>query len=291
MPGIILYATNLYVLSLLLSGHKLIKYALVQVSGSILVAIFVFWGVETENLGLALLSYIFGQGSAALIGIVFLLKKKLIPFCKPSFSKKALQHLFVFIPMGLSVLVFTKFTDFIAREMAIRWLGFHLTGLWQSVVKLSDIYMNLFIATVGSVYYPQITRFILDTDKLRIYLKDVLRVVVPVSFTGLLFIYFFRDSILFILFSETFMEADYLVRYRLTGDFFSIISYLLSYLIAAQARTITFVVLQAGSAVLYLFLIWFLAEPMGIHGFPMAHALRYFIFFAILVVLNRRILF
>src|SRR5690606_6889300 len=124
------------------------------------------------------------------------------------------------------------------RQYALDQFGFHLTGLWQSVVKISDSYMSLFISTVGVVFYPQVSALVFDTDQLRKYIKDVLYIVIPVTAGGLILIYIFREPVLHILFSKEFTPAHHLIRFQLVGDFFGVISYLLIYIVSAQARTV-----------------------------------------------------
>ncbi len=193
--------------------------------------------------------------------------------------------------MAASVLIFSKLVDFIVRDYAIQEFGFHQTGLWQSVVRLSDGYMMVFINTVGVVYYPQIASMIFDTEQLRNYLQGVLKVIVPVTAVGLIFIYFLRSSLLSVLYTSEFIPAGELMPYQLIGDFFCILSYLQSYVISAQARTRTFIALQAGSAVIYIGFMILLSNTQGIMAIPEAHALRFFIVFIILIILNKRILF
>ncbi|MBR9999841.1 MAG: hypothetical protein KFF73_12770, partial [Cyclobacteriaceae bacterium] len=177
------------------------------------------------------------------------------------------------------------------RDYAIQHFGLHLTGLWQSVVRISDSYMMLFINTVGIVYYPQVSALIFDPEQLRKYLKDVLKIVLVVSIIGLSLIYLFREPVLILLFDRNFIPAETLMPYQLIGDFFCFLSYLLTYIISAQARTRTFIILQAGSAILYFGLVLLFSYYFGIAGIPAAHAARYGLLFLILIFLNKRILF
>jgi PST family polysaccharide transporter len=206
-------------------------------------------------------------------------------------SMKDYGKLGEFILMALSILFFGKVTDFIIRDYAIQSFGMLHTGLWQSIVKLSDGYMMLFINTVGIVYYPQVSSLILNTDHLRQYLRDVLKIVIIISAIGLVLIYILREPLLILLYNREFVPAGDLMPLQFVGDFFCIIAYLLTYIISAQARTRTFIILQAASAVFYLFLVYLLSSSLGIAGIPAAHAVRYFVLAIILIILNKRIIF
>ena len=171
------------------------------------------------------------------------------------------------------------------------YYGLDHTGLWQAVVKISDTYIELFIATIGSVYYRKVRSLIFDSYQLRKYLKDMLAVVIPVSIVGLALLYFFRDTAIDLVYSPEFKQARHLFKFQLTGDFFSIISYMLTYVIIAQARISLLVLLQGGSAIMYIALVVLLSQWHSIEAIPMAHAIRFGLFLMVLIVLNKRMLF
>lgn len=252
----------------------------------------VIYTISGENsLLYALLAYIIAQASGLIFSFFYVLKNKYLRLNKASLPPEGFSKLGEFVLMALSVLIFGKLTDFIIRDFAIQHFGLHRTGLWQSVVKISDSYMMLFINTVGIVYYPQVSALIFDSEQLRIYLKDVLRIVLAVSIVGLSLIYLFREPVIIILFDRNFMPAEELMPFQLIGDFFCFLAYLLTYIISAQARTLTFILLQAGSAIMYFALVLLFSSLYGIEGIPMAHAIRYGLLLLILIILNKRILF
>ncbi|MFW5760232.1 MAG: oligosaccharide flippase family protein, partial [Cyclobacteriaceae bacterium] len=216
---------------------------------------------------------------------------RIISKYKSEVSRSALRKLSEFLLMALSVLLFTKLADFIVRDFAIETFGLHYTGLWQAVVKISDTYMDIFIATIGSVYYPQVTSLIFNSNHLRKYLKEMLSIVVPISVVGLVVLFLLRKPVIILIFSEEFGHAVHLFKFQLIGDFFCIISYLLTFIIAAQARTSLFILLQAGSALFYIGLVVLLSQWHSIEAIPLAHAIRFGLFLMVLIVLNKRILF
>jgi O-antigen/teichoic acid export membrane protein len=289
--GILLYINHLFFLSIILSFQKIKIYALINAIGSILVLLIVFIVAGRWNLNLTLIAFILAQSLGCILSFMYVFHKKYIQPVKEAISKEDLKKLGEFILMALSILIFGKVTDFIIRDYAIQSFGMHHTGLWQSIVKLSDGYMMLFINTVGIIYYPQVSAMIFNTDQLRQYLRDVLRIVIVISAFGLVLIYLARNPVLTILYNKEFVHAASLMPMQFIGDFFCMISYLLTYIISAQARTRTFIILQAASAVFYIALVYIISLNMGIEGIPVAHAIRYFILAVILIILNKRIIF
>jgi O-antigen/teichoic acid export membrane protein len=288
--GITLYIFHLFLLSIILSFQEIKAYALINALGSIIVVLAVFFVSGERSLANTLIAFILAQSVALSLSLIYSLRRRFIRIDWERISDKDFKRLGEFVLMAISVLIFGKVTDFVIRDYAIQSFGMHQTGLWQSVVKLSDGYMMLFINTVGIVYYPQVSSMILNTDHLRQYLRDVLKVVVVVSAIGLFGIYFFRKPVLILLYNQDFVPAGDLMPFQFVGDFFCIIAYLLTYIISAQARTRTFIILQAASAIFYTGLIVLFSTPLGIEGIPIAHAIRYLVLAIILIILNKRII-
>jgi len=288
--GITLYIIHLFLLSIILSFQEIKAYALINALGSVIVVFTVFIVAGKWSLEFTLISFISAQAAVLAFSLIYCLRKRFVRIAKERITREDFKRLGEFVLMAISVLIFGKFTDFIIRDYAIQTYGMHQTGLWQSVVKLSDGYMMLFVNTVGIVYYPQISSMILNTDHLRQYIRGVLKIVTIVSLTGLLLIYILRNPVLMLFYNQDFIPAGNLMPMQFVGDFFCIIAYLLTYIISAQARTRTFIILQGASAFFYAGLVIILSSMIGIKGIPYAHAIRYFVLVIILIILNKRIL-
>ena len=291
IAAILVYILNLFLLSVILSFQKIRIYALINIAGAVAVTIVVFAGTKTNNISYALVAFLAGTAVNFLFTVFYIARHKMIRPVSAGMSAPNLKKLGEFVLMAISVLACGKAVEFYMRTLSISEFGMNMTGLWQAVVKMSDGYTMVFINTVGVVYYPQISALILDPDQLRVYLKDVFRIVTLLTITGLFLVFIFRYPILSILYSRDFRAAADLMPLQLIGDFFCIISYLLTYIISAQARTRTFILLQVISAVFYILLVHTMIPYLNIMTFPAAHAIRYVIYFIILITLNRRILF
>ncbi|MFN6944029.1 MAG: hypothetical protein ACK4ND_03710 [Cytophagaceae bacterium] len=112
----------------------------------------------------------------------------------------------------------------------------------------------------------------------------------PIIVAGLLFIYFFGDEILELFFQESFSAGSFLLPFQLIGDFFRMFSYLLAFIISAQARIYLFISSQALSAGLYIILVWLGVEYFQLEGLPIAHAVRFFVFFIFTALVYRKLL-
>jgi O-antigen/teichoic acid export membrane protein len=289
--SIILFLLQLFLVSLLLAAQQVKKYALTQIISAILVALAVYAGARYGDENIALLAFIGGQS----LGLVFLVfsipsqyKFKNISFLP---DNKAVKKIANFIVMALSVLVFGRFLDFVVRDIAMQQFGLEETGLWQAVVKISDSILMVFIGTVGVVVYPKVSSLIYDVVKLRKYLYEILFITAAVVFIVLVCVYIFRAHLLVILFSRDFLPAGHLIIYQLPGDFLQMLSFIILYVVSAKAETFKFVALQVFSAMIYLLALFLLIERAEIIAFPLAHTIRYFLFFIAVYYFNRQLLF
>ena len=152
--------------------------------------------------------------------------------------------------MAISAILFGRFLDFLVRDYVIDLYGLERTGLWQSVAKMSTSYLLVFTGTVGVVYYPKMASLIHEPKELRRYVIRVMSFVALISLISLGVYYLNKELVLSLFFSKEFKSASYLVKYQVVGDLFSIVSYLLAYLLSAKVATTKYIFAQFFSAFL-----------------------------------------
>lgn len=288
--SIFVFVVNLMLQCLVLAAHRYKDYSLLQLSNTSILVVSVLFSFARHEIGSSFLAFSLGMALGVVPTIIYLYKYPILSFHGFSVSAKSFKSLNNFVLMALSVLVFGKLMDFMVRDFAIHHFGLEATGLWQSVVKVSDMYMMLFISVVGTVYYPSVSALVFEPDQLKKYVRDALKILIPLISIGFFIMYLIKDWILGILYTHEFLGASVFFPYQLIGDFFGMISFLLAYIISAQARTIAYMAVQAFSALIYGLMIWLLLNDWGIMSFPMAHMCRHILFFLLLLGLNRRIL-
>jgi PST family polysaccharide transporter len=273
--------------ALLLAVQKMKLYLISQIIASALVLGSVMAGISSKNLSFALIGFAAGQGLT--IGVILLILK----FTYTSLAEASevfwqnmqvyRQHRYFrasFIALGkyslmaLSVVVFGKTVDFFVRQFAVKEFGMMATGLWQAVVRTSDMYTQVFTALLGIVYFPRIATIIHQKEVLNKFLGQTLRLWLPLIALGLLGVYFARYRVLTLIFDSRFMPAAVFFNWQLPGDFFSMFSYFFAFLLLGRARIRLFVLLQAFSATLYLVSIYLLYPDMGIEALAAAYFVR-----------------
>jgi PST family polysaccharide transporter len=188
--------------------------------------------------------------------------------------KQAFVALGKYSLMALSVVLFGKTVDFFVRQFAVDEFGLEATGLWQAVVRTSDLYTQIFTALLGIVYFPKVAAIIHQKAATRNLIKQTISVWLPLIMLGLACIYVARHQILYLLFDKQFLSGAVYFQWQLLGDFFIMVSYFFAYVLLGKARIRLFILLQAISAGLYVIAVFFLYKQIGIEGLPIANFIR-----------------
>lgn len=292
LPAIFLMLMTGLLNSVILSFRDVKGYALISISGIVLLVAVVFWAVTLGNLDQALLSFVVGYGLMFFCSLVYFIlnknKAKLRIGLPDGASVKKISQ---FILMAISSIVLGKLLDFVVRDYIIDLYGLDRTGLWQSVAKMSSSYLLVFSGTVGVVYYPKMASLIHDETALRSYVLKVMGFVAFVTVICLAIYYLNREFVLNLFFAKGFERAAYLVRFQAIGDFFCILSYLLAYLLSARVQTVKYIVAQIFSALIYVTLVYLLMDRFNLEALTLAYLWRHIGFFVILILFNRKFLF
>ena len=286
--SILAILANALVQSLIIANKKVRDYAWISIISMGLLLAALAWSVGYRLLEVAFIAYALGNAISLIVSILFYYRSKPPQVTLSEPTLKSMKHLGHFILMALAVLVFGKLLDFMVRTFSISWFGVEETGYWQSLVKLSDAYVMAFIGTVGVVYFPEISSRLEDRKSLFQYINQVLIIVVPVVFVGLVVIYMLGEPILGLLFSESFKPAYAYMYWQLGGDAFMLISYLFAYVLMARKKTAWYIFLQFISAFTYIAVILIFKDQKGVESILMGHLARNIVFFAILLLLIRK---
>lgn len=267
---------NLLGLSILLAKEKLQPFVILQVIGNVISLAMVWVLIEMASFQEALLGWASGPAISLVFTFIYLLRKEKLSIFKlfilPSFAY--LRKLSDFILMALSIVIFSKSVDFVIRQYAISNFNTIETGHWQSVVRISDLYLMAFIAVLSMVYYPRVSSIINKADELKAFVKAFFWKASALSIPFLIIVYLFRSEFLILFFNKGFTEAAWIFPYQLLGDFFKMSSWILAFLILAQSRTRLFVSSQFVFAIILLSATYYLIGVFGIEGFPMAYAFK-----------------
>ncbi|GGF10256.1 LPS biosynthesis protein [Hymenobacter cavernae] len=274
--GMILLIAQAFLTAVLLAAGQLQAYVRLTVALSGLgvgaAAVMLVSGRGAEQ---ALVAYLLGQGLVALPAFWMAQWHGLLPRLHGKISRTAVRQLGQFLLMAVSVLLFSYAVNFELRSVLIRRFPIAQVDLWQAVAKLSDNYTMVFSALMSSVYYPRLAALIGRPDVLRTYVRTLVLLVAVLAALGLGFLFLLRKWLLVLLFDAHFAAARDLLWPQLLGDWAKFLTWMLLFLLMAQARVGRYVAVQAVSAAMYAGLLAVLLPRYGLLGAPLAHAARF----------------
>lgn len=278
--------------SIINAGLDIKKYALIGISSNLVGIAIIWYSFSFNNLLYFLLATVVVQTLNLFFSLVLSFHSfekyfKNIRFSLESDSTKKIGE---FILMAISALIFGKFVDLYVREYCISLFSLSETGYWQSVVKLSDSYTMVFTATVGAVYFPKISSLVHNPFELKKYVKPVFYQTSILVLIGLSAVFVFKDYLIILLFSSEFKNASYLVKYQVAGDVLKLSSWILAFIMSAQAKTSIFIISQALSAIIFIFLLYILIPIYGIEGLTIAHFIRFIGYFTFTLIMYRKLI-
>lgn len=235
-----------------------------------------------------LLAYIGSQSFLMVISFLFYRKSPYfswLPF-KFLLDRDSIHRLARFSVMTLTSALLAPVVQIVVRQILADKFTWEEVGYWQAVSKVSEAYL-LFVTMAISVYYlPRLSAI----DSKVEFKKEILngyKVLLPITIVMSLFVYFFRDLITRLLFSEGFEGALYLYFPQLVGDMLKIASFVLSYIMLAKAMTRVFLFSELFFSSMYLGWVYVLTSMFGLVGSMYAFVVNYFIYLIFNVVVAK----
>jgi PST family polysaccharide transporter len=205
------------------------------------------------------------------------------------FDFKILKSLSSYSIMALFAAVASPFVYLIIRKEIVLSLGLEQAGYWETMGRIASYYM-LFVTSIVSIYYfPKLAQAKSTTDSKLIF-RNFYQSILPIFILMVVVIFLCRDFIIQFLFAPSFKPVADLFFLQLLGDIFKVAALILGYQVFAKKHTIAFLVSELLSL---LFLYWsshFLMNVYGLKGVVMAHALDNALYFIVLLVYFRKIL-
>lgn len=251
------------VFSLLITGFLAIKYG----TFGALVAISIYQSVVflvtlyiCYNTSWFKLSYLFGR-----------------------IEKTVLKKFGSYILMALVTAVCIPVSQMLIRSHIVDVFGKTNAGYWEAMVRLGGAYL-MFITTTLSVYYlPRLSELTQKKDlKKEINLGYTYILPVVVFFGSIL--YFCRDLVIKILFTESFLPMRDLFFWQFFGDTLKVGSWLIAYLMLSKAMTSVYIVTEVLFAVLWVILVYVFCNLFGLKGSLIAYVINYGLYWIVMSI-------
>lgn len=267
---------------------RVLGVAIAGNSASILLAVYLIYQFKTT--GAVLLVALV---PAIWFLVTMLLMSKVVQigslFSMRYFDFKILKSLSSYSIMALFAAVASPFVYLIIRKEIVLSLGLEQAGYWETMVRIASYYM-LFVTSIVSIYYfPKLAQAKSTTDSKLIF-RNFYQTILPVFIVMVIVIFLCRDFIIQFLFAPSFKPVTDLFFLQLLGDIFKVAALILGYQFFAKKHTVAFLVSEFLSL---LFLYWsshFLMNIYGLKGVVIAHALDNALYFVVLLIYFRKIL-
>lgn len=289
---VLLYGLNNLLLSIL-NGYKAYrKFNIVNIITSVLgllvsMLFIYYWRVEG-----ALIALVINQ-SVVFIATLFLLRKEkwLVwsNFTLP-INKVQAGKMVGFIMMALVTSACIPVSQMYVRSYMIQHLSLKDAGIWESVNRISNVYL-LFVTTSLTTYYLPRLSEISEERELRSEIFKVYKVVMPIVIVCSAGIYLFRGLIIKLLFTGEFNDANSLFLFQMLGDTLKIASWLLAFQMVAKAMTKLYIITEILFSGLFVVFSVFFLKNFGLVGATYAFALNYFLYLILMVFMFKRLLF
>lgn len=289
---ILFFGLNITI-SAVLNGYKQVKYmVIVGIIGSILSMILAF--VITIKYGLfgALINSSISQVIIFAVNIKFISKLKLfdLKMILEPMDKSLSWKLFKYALMSMVSAFIVPISTLMIRKYILNNFMPQEAGYVQGLWSISSMYLMI-VTTTLSIYYLPTLSSIRDWSLLR---REVLKgysFLLPIAILGGLGIFIFKDLIISILYTPEFLPMKDYFMFQIIGDSFKIASWILGYLMVAKAMTRLYIITEILFSSLYVALSFTFMNYFGSIGVTYAYALNYFIFFVVLIIIFRNLLF
>jgi PST family polysaccharide transporter len=180
--------------------------------------------------------------------------------------------------MALTIWLSSKWVDYYVREFAIQEFGTIQTGLWQSVVRISEAYRGLVISFLFLSLYPMLSQK-LAANKLQINtLRRYYLLYFLTSLVSLFLVFQFNEFILKTLYDAQYQQASNLFQFQIIGDLFAFLAFPFSIFFIASVKTKSYIIIELLSALIFVALI-VIKTDIGIEILVYAHIIRFICYF------------
>ncbi|ROI00526.1 O-antigen translocase [Chryseobacterium daecheongense] len=283
---------NNFFISVLNGYQEFKKYVIVNIITSAIGLAFTVGLVVLFNIRGALISMVTYQAVIVFFTVMYI--RKLHWFSKvflwSAWSKKVIKQYVSYSFMTIVSAITVPVTQFVIRRFLIQEYSITDAGYWESMNKISGLYLMLFTSTFSVYYLPKLSE-VKDQIVLKNEIFKTYKIFTPILLISLVSIFLLKDLVVYVLFTPNFAPIKKLFFWQVCGDFFKIMSWILAFVMVARSMSRVYVITEISFAVLQIVLTYLFVDYYGLTGAVQAYFVNYFIYFWTMVVLFKNMLF
>lgn len=207
-----------------------------------------------------------------------------------SIDKVILKKLLSYSAMALTTALCVPLSQLFIRNHIGENISWESAGYWQSMWYISTMYLMVITTALTTYYLPKLSE-LKSVNELRDELLKGYTTVTPIVVIMTLIVFLLREFIVWLLFTSDFYPMLELFKWQLVGDFFRIMSLLLSYLMLAKAMTKIFIVTEILFSASYVVLSVFLVDKYQLVGVTYAYSINYLLYFISMIFIMKSTVF
>jgi len=253
-------------------------------SGAVMIALIV-----QENLQGALLA---ASLQAGLIGVIMLIGCMREPWFKLRFwwgktDRKHKKLIGGYVLMALTSALTVPVSLILVRNILVEYVGWEQAGLWQSVWRISEVYLGIITMALGTYYLPKLSTLV-GVNAIKSEITQTAKIVLPIVSALALGVYLMRDVVIHLLFTVEFTAARDLFAIQLVGDVVKIGAWLYAYPMISRGATKWFVTTEILFSMMFVLLAWLLVREHGTQGANVAYLINYILYFIVMFLNVKR---
>jgi PST family polysaccharide transporter len=189
--------------------------------------------------------------------------------------------------MALTTALVMPLAQMVIRNHLTAQFGAAQAGMWQAVLKISDVYLLLITGTLSVYYLPRLAE-ISGRAALRREIMKVYRFVLPLAMLCAALLYLLRDWLITLLFSSEFQAMRDILGWQLIGDVIKIGSWVLGFVMLGKAMSRAYIITELVFAVSLVLLTLLLTPYLGLQAAVIAFLINYLLYWiAIAMIISR----
>lgn len=289
---ILLYALNALIASIINGFKEFGKYVKVSMAGSVFGLLFTLSFVLLWGLKGALISAVTFQSVMLFVSLWMVRKCEWLRWSnfKQRIDCALSKQYFRYTLMAIATASTLPVSQMLLRGYVISEISVEEAGWWEAMNRISNMYLMIITSSFGIYYLPRLSE-LTDPAELRYEIFKSYKVIVPMLLLGLTLVYFLRFIVIRILFTPEFLPMENLFIWQLLGDFFKILSWLLSYLMVAKSMTRYFIGTEIFFGLSFVCFGFFFMRMNGVVGITQGYLLNYILYTLCMFWIFRKLLF
>ncbi|WP_339023317.1 O-antigen translocase [Aeromonas salmonicida] len=247
-----------------------------MISGAVMMAMIIMANITGALLAAAVQS--------ALIGLVMLIANVRQPWLKLHYwwgtaERSARKAIGGYMLMALTTALTVPISQILIRTILIDNVGWDVTGYWQAVWKISEVYLGVVTMALGTYYLPRLSS-INNADEMVSEINKTALIVIPIVALLALAVYLLRDIAIWLIFTKDFEPARDLFAIQLLGDVIKIASWLYAYPMISRGATKYFIISEVLFSLMFVCLGYVLIPYYGVFGAIYSYVITYIIYFS-----------